>query len=402
MIARPSSREFVQADLRIDPDVATLRRVIDFSDRQNGAVERIAISGVAMTVRVASRGEKTVTMVGVAKHAGVSVATVSRVIAGHPSVAPGHRARVEAAVLELGYRPNRLARNLRKRQSDMIGVVVSDIENPHFAEMIHVAESEAYRFGYRVLLCNTDESREKQASYLQMLADERPRGVLLAPCDPAGAEIGQLLDLGITVVAFDRPVLDSRVDSVLADNAAASRLAVDHLIQTGHQRISFVGTSPAVETGAARLAGYRAAMGDAGLEGRWENGGFRIETGQVATGRLLDRWPDSDAIVAGNNMMAVGAIRALRERGITIPDGIGLVSFDDPFWAELVDPPLTTLAQPLRAMVAAAVRLLIDGIEGRRRQPQRLVFGLELAIRASSGPLAVGRHAAIKASGGDT
>lgn len=349
-----------------------------------------------MATRAVSRGEKTVTMADVAERAGVSVATVSRVMSGHLSVTPAYRARVDAAIQELGsYRPNRLARNLRKQQTEMIGVVVSDIENPHFAEMIHAAESEAYRYGYRVLLCNTDESREKQASYLQILADERPLGVLLAPCDPAGAEIGQLLDLGIAVVAFDRPVLDRRVSSVLADNVAAARLAVDHLVESGHRRIAFVGTSPAVDTGATRLAGYRAAMSDAGLEARWTNGGFRIDTGELATNGLLDRWPDTDAIVAGNNMMAVGAIRALRQRGIAIPDDIGFVSFDDPSWAELVDPPLTTLAQPVRAMVAAAVRLLIDGIERRRRQPQRLVFGLELMIRKSSRPLAVGRGDAV-------
>ena len=178
--------------------------------------------------------------------------------------------------------------------------------------------------------------------------------------------------LGIAVVAFDRPVNDSRADSVLADNAVASRNAVDHLIQSGHRRISFVGMSPAVETGAARLAGYRAAMEEAGLEPHWENGGFRIDTGERATMRLLDRWPNSDAIVAGNNMMAAGVLRAVRERGIVIPNQIGLVAFDDPFWADLVDPPLTTLAQPLRAMVAAAVRLLIDRIEGRRHPPRRL------------------------------
>jgi LacI family transcriptional regulator len=192
------------------------------------------------------------------------------------------------------------------------------------------------------------------------------------------------LDLGIEVVAFDRPVADARADMVLADNDAAARLAVEHLVATGHRRIVLIGMSPAIDTGSGRLSGFRAAIGEAGLEARWEDGGVRIESGEAATHRALDRWRDCDALIAGNNMIAIGALRALRERGIVVPRDIRLVSFDDPFWAELVDPPLTTLGQPIRAMVAAAARLLMDGIEGRRRQPQRLVFKFELNVRASS------------------
>jgi DNA-binding LacI/PurR family transcriptional regulator len=135
-------------------------------------------------------------------------------------------------------------------------------------------------------------------------------------------------------------------------------------------------------------------MGEAGLEARWENAGFRIESAESVAARLMDRWPDTDAIIAGNNVVAVGTLRALRERGTLIPDEVGFVCFDDPAWAELIDPPLTALAQPLRAMVAAAVRLLIDDIQGRRRQPQQLVFSLDLRVRRSSRPLAVaGEHA---------
>lgn len=362
-----------------------------------------------------------VTMQDVARSAGVSTATVSRVISGQPTVRATHRTRVEAAIRELGYRPNRLARNLRKQRTDMIGLVVSDIENPYFAEMIYAAEAEAYRYGYRVLLCNTDENREKQAAYLRVLADERPLGVLLAPCDPAGAEIAQLLDLGVSVVAFDRSVVDARADSVLADNVGASRLAVDHLLQTGHRHIAFIGTTPAVQTGAERLAGYRAAMSAAAFEPRWENGAFRIESAESATSRLLEKWPDTDAIIAGNNIVAVGVLKELRRRAVLIPDDLGFVCFDDPAWAELVDPPLTVIAHPLRAMVAASVRLLIDRIEGRSRQAQRLVFGLDLKIRQSSRPTSTGSeirnrqsplgdsgdpsapyHAAVSAGDGDS
>jgi DNA-binding LacI/PurR family transcriptional regulator len=331
-------------------------------------------------------------MAEVADRAGVSMATVSRVLSGRASVAPELRVRVTAAVEELSYRPNRLARNLRRRNADMIGVVISDIENPHFAEMIHVAEEEAYRRGYRMILCNTDESSEKQRTYLQMLADERPVGVILAPCDANGPEISQLLDLGIPVVAFDRPVKDERADAVLADNYDAARTAVEHLVGAGFTRIGYVGISTQIETGARRLAGYKAAMTALGLEPRWVDGGLRLATGFRATERLLREWPEMEAMVVGNNMLTLGALRALRAEKRRVPEDIAVVAFDDPFWAELVQPSLTTLAQPVRAMTSTAVRLLIDNIEGRHREPERIVFRFTLKIRESSTRNAAGRQ----------
>jgi DNA-binding LacI/PurR family transcriptional regulator len=323
-------------------------------------------------------------MAEVAERAGVSIATVSRVLSGRSSVAPEYRAKVSAAVDELSYRPNRLAQNLRRRSAEMVGVVISDIQNPHFSEMVHVAEEEAYRRGYRMLLCNTGENSEKQRSYLQMLADERPVGVIIAPCDASGPEIGQLIDIGIPVVAFDRPVKDERADAVLADNFEAARTAVDHLVGSGVTRIGYVGISTQIETGARRLAGYRSAMAARGLEARWVDGGLRLATGFRATERLLREWPGMEAIVVGNNMVTLGALRALRVEKRRVPEDIAVVAFDDPFWAELVQPSLTTLAQPVRAMTSTAVRLLIDNIEGRRREPERIVFRFALKIRESS------------------
>ena len=327
-----------------------------------------------------------VTMADVAKRAGVSIATVSRVVSGHPTVAPEYRDKVRLAIADLTYRPNRLAQNLRRRNTEMVGVVISDIENPHFSEMIHIAEEEAYRRGYRVLLCNTDESAEKQRSYLEMLADERPMGVILASCNSSGPEIGQLIDIGIPIVAFDRPVDDPRADTVLGDNFEASRAAVAHLVERGYTRIGYVSISTAIETGAQRLAGYRAAMAEYGLEARWEEGGLRLTPGLLATERLLAAWPEMQAMVVGNNMMAIGAMKAIREAGRRVPEDIALVAFDDPIWAELMQPSLTTMTQPVRAMTATAVRLLLDNIEGRRREPQRIVFRFTLKVRESSGP----------------
>jgi LacI family transcriptional regulator len=329
-----------------------------------------------------SDGGRQVSMREVALRAGVSQATVSRVLTGAAPVRDAHRERVLAAVAELGYRPNRLARNLRRQRADMIGVVVSDIENPHFTEMVRAVEDAAYRKGFRVLLCNTDESADKQRAYLEVLAQERPLGVILAPTDPAGAEIGALLDHGIPVVAFDRVVDDARADAVIANNVDAARRATRHLIRAGHRRIGFVGGREDVETGAERLAGYREALD--GLEPLVAGGDFRIEGGEKATAALLAHEPT--ALVIANNLMTIGALRALRAADRAVPSGVALVAIDDPFWAELTEPPLTTLAQPVRRMADEAVRLLLGRIgRARRRAPKRTVYEFELRVRRSCG-----------------
>ena len=180
-------------------------------------------------------------MKDVAAKAGVSSATVSRVLNGADYVQPEYKERVLQAIAELGYRPNRLASNLRRSKTDMIGVVVPDIENPHFTEMVRAVEDAAYRLGYRVLLCNTDEADDKQASYLEMLAQERVLGIILTPCDANGQEISKVMDAGTPLVAFDRAVADSRADSVLIDNFGALHRGTQHLIAAGHGHIGYVG-----------------------------------------------------------------------------------------------------------------------------------------------------------------
>jgi DNA-binding LacI/PurR family transcriptional regulator len=317
----------------------------------------------------------------VADRAGVSPATVSRVLTGNATVRPAKRAQVLEAIEALGYRPNRIASNLRRRQADMIGVVISDIENPHFTEMVRAVEDAAYVGGHRVLLCNTDENPIKQADYLGVLAAERVVGVILSPTDAGAAEIAELLDHGIPVVAFDRAVADKRADAVVADNAAGTRLGVEHLIVTGHTRIGYVGGPRTVETAEERLAGYEQALAAARLEPRIAEGGFRIEGGREAAAALIEG--GATALLVANNLMAAGALGAIRERGLRVPDDIALVSIDDPFWAGLIDPPLTTLAQPVRAMAEAAVKLLMGRIDGTRTRRKRLVFDLEFRHRGS-------------------
>ncbi len=325
------------------------------------------------------------TMKDVARRAGVSSATVSRVLNDDHLVSTAARDRVMQAVAELGYRPNRIARSLRRQRSETIGVVVSDIENPHFSRAVRAIEDAAYKRGYRVVLCNTDETPRKQRDYLQVLADEQVVGVILAPADPADSMIGKLLDMGVPIVAFDRSVQDERADAVLADNVQAARTATEHLLDLGLERVGFIGGRPEIGTGRDRLAGYTEAMQQRGREPLVGEGEFRMEVAQVATRELLAKHHDLDGLVVANNLMAIGAIRALRDAGVRVPDDIAFVGIDDPPWAELLRPAMTTLGQPTTKMAHVAFDLLVDRIENRRSQSRFMIFHFDLNVRESCG-----------------
>ena len=320
----------------------------------------------------------------VAELASVSVATVSRVLNGDPSVDPELRSRVRAAVAQLGYRPNRLARNLRLQQMEAIGVVVPDIENPHFAEMVRIIETMVLPRGYRVLVCNTDEDGDRQAAYLRMLADERVSGIVLSASDPAG-NIDHLRDLGIPVVSIDRELKNAETDTVVADNVPAVRDATRRLISAGHQRIAFVGGRNEVETGSERQEGYLAAIEEAGLLPVLADGGFRRDAAQAAVAALLRSEDPVSALMVANNLMALGALAAIRECGLRVPDDIAVIAVDNPPWAELLAPPLTVLAQPIKTMATRAVDLLTRRIRGEQFAVVRYVYPLDLIVRRSCG-----------------
>jgi len=320
----------------------------------------------------------------VAELASVSVATVSRVLNGDASVDPELRDRVRASVAQLGYRPNRLARNLRMQQMEAIGIVVPDIENPHFAEMVRIIETTVLPRGYRVLVCNTDEDGDRQAACLRMLADERVSGIVLSASDPTG-NIDHLRDLGIPVVSIDRELKNAETDTVVADNVPAVRDATQRLIDAGHRRIAFVGGRNEVETGSERQEGYLAAIEAAGLEPVLADGGFRRDAAQAAVKALLSSADPVSALMVANNLMALGALAAIRECGLRVPGDIAVISVDNPPWAELLAPPLTVLAQPIRAMATRAVDLLTRRIRGEQFAVARDVYPLDLIVRGSCG-----------------
>lgn len=324
-------------------------------------------------------------MKDVAKQAGVSPATVSRVLTGSASVSDENRRRVEDAIAALGYRPNRVASQLRRQKTHKIGVIVPDIENPTFSEAIRVIEDVAFREGFRVLLCNSEDQPEKQRAYLETLVDERVEGIILVPFLSDGSDVSSVIDRGIPLVAFDRPVDDPRADAVIADDYDAGRRATEHLIGQGHREIAFISGIVEIKPGADRLAGYEAAMRKHDLPPHSVPGGFKAEGGRAAMTALLDDARAMSAVVIANNMMTIGALQAIKEHQVRVPDELSVVVINDPWWTELVDPSLTAFALPTKRMAEAAVDLLFERIAGERSQTKCVVYGGELRIRESVG-----------------
>ncbi|MER3553388.1 MAG: LacI family transcriptional regulator [Meiothermus sp.] len=326
----------------------------------------------------------------VARLAAVSPSTVSRALTRPDMVAPSTRERVIHAARELGYQPNKLARSLRKQQSHLLGLIVSDILAPFHATLAKGVQDAAEKHGYVVFLFNTDEQPEKELRYLGELQSHLPEGLLIVPTSKTRQNLSTLRDL--TVIELDRTSGTPGVHSVLVDNVKGARGAVEHLIGLGHRRIGMVAGPTTVTTASERLEGYQQALLGAGIpfERRLvATGDHKEEGGYRATKELLSLPPKlrPTALFAGNSEMAAGAVLAARDLGFTIPDDLSLVSFDDTRWARLMQPPLTVVAQPAYDLGYLACETLISILERNRPlQATTLRLSTELIVRSSTAP----------------
>ncbi len=317
------------------------------------------------------------TSLDVARQAGVSVATVSRVLNDSPHVSPNVKRQVLRAVKALNYQPNRTAQRLRARRSCVIGLVISDIQNPFFTSIVRGTEDAAHKHGYSVVLCNSDEDPQKERLYVNVMRAEAVAGVILASTAETNPLVADLIDHGIPVVAIDRRIRDSRVDSILADNIAGAFAAVSHLITLGHRHIGFVGLPLTRTTGKERYDGYTRALREHGLpvSRRWiRTADAKQQGGHDRTLDLLKSQPSITALFVANNLMTLGALNAIRECGLRIPDDISVVGFDDMPWATLLQPPLTVVAQPSYEIGEKASELLLE----RFKQPEKPAVHIEL------------------------
>ena len=325
----------------------------------------------------------------VAKIADVSPITVSRVINDSNYVSEATRGRVEAAIKELGYVPNMLGPSLRFKQTMTLALVLTDITNPFWTTVARGVEDVAQANGYSTILCNTDESEEKQDQYLQMLLRRRVDGIILVPAcsDPEAVRI--IKNQGIPVVVLDRQIPGIESDVVRADSENGAYQLTQHLLSLGHRRIAILSGPQTVSTAVDRVAGYRRALAEAGLpddaaQVYW--GEFTHEVGREKTKEALAARPRPTALFAGNNFIAIGAMQALAEKGLRVPDDMALVSFDDIPPIFISDPFLTVSNQPALEMGQKATQLLLDRVTGDlESECQHIVLPTEMIIRASSG-----------------
>jgi LacI family transcriptional regulator len=338
-----------------------------------------------------------VTIQDVASRAGVSPMTVSRVVNASPRVRPDTRRRVEAAIAELGYVPNRLAQGLSRRRTGAIGLIVPDVANPFFTHVVHGVEDVAWRAGYHVILSNTQADLERERGYVEDMLSFHVDGVLIAPVsDRSRPHLRSLTKNGVPFVLIDRSVPGNGGDLVRGDSVSGARRLVDHLIGLGHARIAMVTEVLEVSTSRDRVAGYRQALEAAGLEYRddfvvVEATATDPRSGYDGTLRLLDLAEPPTAIVAVNNVVAVGVVEAARHRGLEIPGRLALVCFDDIEYASRVSPFLTVMSQPGETFGTLAMQLLLDRITGRVPERARnVVLPADFIVRASCGAGAAG------------
>lgn len=322
----------------------------------------------------------------VAARAGVSVATVSRALNGHPSVSAGARARVLAAAEGLEYRPNAVARSLRTDQTHTLGLVISDLLNPYFTELARSVEEEARALGYSVIIGNADERPDLQDHHIRGLLDRRVDGLLLSPTDGGSPLMPAVARAGTPMVCVDRWIPGFEVPVVRADGRAAVRDLVAHLHGLGHRRLAIIAGPAATTTGRERVAAFREALHAYGLPlpGSYVGqGDFQAESGRRVTEGFLALAEPPEVVFAADNLMALGALDAIRARGLRVPGDIALAAFDDIPWFVHTDPPITAIAQPTGELGRAAVRALVALVEGR--PPESVTLAARLVVRRSCG-----------------
>jgi LacI family transcriptional regulator len=326
------------------------------------------------------------TIYDVARQAQVSPATVSRVLNGRASVDPVMAARVQQAMRDLDYRPNAVARNLRLSQTSLWAVIISDIGNPFFTSMVRGVEDVAQGAGFSVVLCNSDEDPEKESRYVAAALAERMAGVIISTSGRPTV-LNRLVEARIPVVAIDRQLRGVNLDTVLVDNAHGAELATAHLLDGGYRRVACITGPRRISTAAQRLRGYQRALKSRGREAtdsliRFAD--FREEGGYRAMASLLDEGEPPDAVFATNNLMTVGAVECLVDRGVKVPAQFGVVGFDDIPWAHLVRPSLSTVSQPTYDLGRAAAVLLAERIANPARTPSTVTLHTGLQVRESS------------------
>jgi LacI family transcriptional regulator len=323
----------------------------------------------------------------VAKRAGLSVSTVSHVINNTRTVSDESRSRVMSAMEELGYRPNALARSLRRQKTNTLGMIVPDSANPFFAEVARAIEDASFAQNYSVILCNSEGDLNKQQAYTNVLIDNRVAGILFVAAGISTELVNDLEQRRVPLVVVDREVLGVEVDTVMTNHAQGGYLATQHLIDLGHRRIACIAGNSEVAPSAERLTSYRRSLEGNNLdydEHLVVKGDFQYESGYEATKHLLALEAPPSAIFACNDLMAVGCISAARQLGLRVPHDLSIVGFDDVRLASFTNPPLTTISQPIVEIGVLATKMLLERMLDIDGPPRFKRLDTVLRIRQST------------------
>lgn len=328
------------------------------------------------------------TMKDVARLAGVSTATVSATINHSAYVSPELRGRVAEAIKQLGYAPDGVARSLKKGRTHLVGLIVADITNPYFTELVHWVEAAVQEAGYTVLLCDSDEDFDKEMHYLRIMRTYRVDGVIMAPAGQAADYDNPIFkDPGLPLVAVDRADPTLECDAVMTDNHRAAMEATNHLLDLGHRQIGSVTGPEHLFSARERLRGFREALANRQVPvdpAHVRTGNYREADAFEASRDMLLRQPRPTALFVANNHMLVGVMRAIAELGLDCPRDVSVIGIDDFPWADAFRPRMTTVRQPVREIAETAVRLLLARMSGTApREPVRRILRASLIARDS-------------------
>jgi LacI family transcriptional regulator len=322
----------------------------------------------------------------VAKAADVSIATVSRFINSKGYISVRLKKRIGTAIRELQYKPNLVARGLKIRKSSIIGLVFPDIQNSFFVKLITRAEEVAQRHRYNIILCNTQNNPQKEIEYVEMLKGRQVDGYLIIPSITIHSRLGDMLR-GESVVFLDRMIGNNHEHIVVKlDNVKGMKLAVGHLVALGHTRIGMIAVPTNVTTGQERVEGYRLALAQNNIrfnERLVAYADFSIDNAYESTKRLLSHRSRPTALLPISGPTTAGALKAVRELGLAIPDDVSIIGFDEFDYAELLTPALSTIAQPESDFGVVGIGLLLKEMQGKNIKERTVVLPPRLIERSS-------------------
>jgi LacI family transcriptional regulator len=323
-----------------------------------------------------------ITIVDIAQKLGVSYTSVSRALTGKKGVGPETRKRILAEAEKLGYQPNALARGLVSKSTSTVGLLIPDITNPFFPEVARGVEEACRQAGYNLFLCNSNWDRDQERRCLEALQKNRVDGLIINPS--SAANVGFIEKMRIPVVFLNTKIDDRKTSYVGIDNALGAGMAVDHLLACGYKRIAFIGGTDQSYSNVQRQAGYVGALRLHGLaveEGLILNGSFDTDSGYQLARRLLESPNPPDAIVAGNDIIALGVLQYTQEKRLAVPQDFGLVGFDDIYAAGLPQVQLTTIALPKRQLGRQAFSMLLEKMGTPDTPSAQYVIQPQLVVR---------------------